>query len=160
MTRPSPDRRWNQTAHVSLGTNRIDTAIRASSTRLFHKAVVHIFLVEIDCICLTLGFRHAQSLGYSVDRDNPLRSEHPRALNSELTHRTASQTVTVSPSSIWQFSAAIYPVGKLSERNNTWSSDSPDGDFDRTDIGERNAQIFSRQKASDHAATWVEITNK
>ena len=37
------------------------------------------------------------------------------------------QTATVSPSSIFAFSAAIHPVGRMSERNSTSSSSSPSG---------------------------------
>ena len=37
------------------------------------------------------------------------------------------QIATLSPGRISQLSAAIQPVGRMSDRNSTWSSDSPSG---------------------------------
>ena len=85
---------------------------------------------------------HRQSLWKAVNGNHPLRSQQIRALDGELTDRPTTQTAMVSPGLMPQFSAAMYPVGKMSDRNSTCSSDNEFGNFDRAHIGKRDSGIF------------------
>ena len=73
------------------------------------------------------------------------------------------QTATVSPGSMSQFSAAIQPVGRMSDRNRTFSSSSPSGmtmgptseSMNLALLGARRLRGYGAPEPSGRAKKWA-----
>ena len=93
------------------------------------ESFVHVLLFEVDCLGLAVGSSQLETLRDAVDRDDASRLEHPCALMANCPTGPQPHTATVSPGSMSAFSAAMYPVGKMSERKSTLSSGRSDSIF-------------------------------
>jgi hypothetical protein len=73
--------------------------------------------------------RHLKTLRHLVDGDNAAGPSFQALWMANCPTGPQPQIATISPFSISAFSAAIHPVGKISERNNACSSGMPSGTF-------------------------------
>ena len=68
----------------------VDAAIRSATSRHFLQTFVDVFFLEVDRLGLTEPLGELEALRHTLDRDHTAGSEHPCALNREMTDRTAA----------------------------------------------------------------------